>query len=102
MLCSNSTRRPRAAWLWAAALAAAVLLDAATAKAQPPSARAAPAPAPPAGAPWLMSSEGGMPWQVAAMFTGFWVLMAAEIAIVSKPSGRLDKPKKKDEYQEAE
>ena len=37
-----------------------------------------------------------MPWQVAAMFTGFWVLTAAEIAIISKWAGRLDKPKKKD------
>jgi hypothetical protein len=43
---------------------------------------------------FLTSSTGGMPWQVGAMFTAFWVLMAAAIAIVSKPSKRLDKPKK--------
>lgn len=57
---------------------------------------AAPAAAPSAAASWLISSGGGMPWQVAAMFTGFWVLTAAEIAIISKSAGRLDKPKKKD------
>jgi glucose/arabinose dehydrogenase len=56
----------------------------------------APAAAPSAGASWLVSSGGGLPWQVAVMFTGFWVLTAAEIAIVSKSAGRLDKPKKKD------
>ncbi len=43
---------------------------------------------------FLTSSDGGMPWQIGAMFTAFWVLMAAEIAILSKPSKRLDKPKK--------
>ncbi len=36
------------------------------------------------------------------MFTAFWVLMAAEIAIISKPSKRLDKPKKQQEAAEAE
>lgn len=48
---------------------------------------------------FLVSSEGGMPWQVGAMFTAFWVLMAAEIAILSKPSKRLDKPKKQQQEQ---
>ena len=65
-----------------------------------PSARRPLNPAPPAAAPaaasWLISSGGGMPWQVGAMFTGFWVLSAAEIAIISKIANRLDKPKKKD------
>jgi hypothetical protein len=54
------------------------------------------APAPDPAASWLISSGGGMPWQVGAMFTGFWVLTAAEIAIISKSANRLDKPKKKD------
>jgi hypothetical protein len=69
-----------------------------TARAQDPAAMPAQpaAPAPSAGATWLISGTGGMPWQVAAMFTGFWVLTAAEIAIISKSAGRLDKPKKKD------
>lgn len=49
---------------------------------------------------WLMSGDGGMPWQIAAMFTGFWVLAAVEIAVISKSANRLDRPKKKDEYQE--
>jgi hypothetical protein len=61
-----------------------------------PAMPAQPAAAPPAGTTWLMSGSGGMPWQVGAMFTGFWVLTAAEIAIISKSAGRLDKPKKKD------
>jgi hypothetical protein len=51
-------------------------------------------------ATWLKSGDGGMPWQIAAMFTGFWVLAAVEIAVISKSANRLDKPKKKDEYQE--
>jgi hypothetical protein len=61
----------------------------------------APAPAPAALSPqdaaktFLISSSGGMPWQIGAMFTAFWVLMAAEIAILSKHSKRLDKPKKR-------
>ncbi len=60
-----------------------------------------PAPAPAALSPedaaktFLVSGTGGMPWQIGAMFTAFWVLMAAEIAILSKPSKRLDKPKKR-------
>lgn len=61
-----------------------------------PAQPAAPAAAPDPGASWLISSGGGMPWQVGAMFTGFWVLTAAEIAIISKSANRLDKPKKKD------
>jgi hypothetical protein len=51
---------------------------------------------------FLTSSTGGMPWQVGAMFTAFWVLMAAEIAIISKPSSRLDKPKKQQDIADAE
>lgn len=43
---------------------------------------------------FLISTSGGLPWEVAVMFTAFWVLMAAEIAIISKPSKRLDKPPK--------
>lgn len=102
MLRSYSTRRRRAAWLLAAGLAAAALLDTATLWAQPPAGAVTPPPAPPPGAAWLMSGDGGMPMPVAAMFTGFWVLMAAEVAILSKSAGRLDKPKKKDQYQESE
>ena len=51
-------------------------------------------------AAWLKGGDGGMPWQIAAMFTGFWVLAAVEIVVISKSANRLDKPKKKDEYQE--
>lgn len=102
MFRSSSTRRCRlAAWLLAAGIGAAALLDGATGWAQPPTGGAPPA-APKPGAEWLMSGDGGMPMAVGAMFTGFWVLMAAEVAILSKPSGRLDKPKKKDQYQESE
>ena len=74
-----------------------------------PSPAGVPAPAPAAAASpaqaaksFLTSSTGGMPWQVGAMFTAFWVLMAAEIAIISKPSKRLDKPKKQQAAAEAE
>jgi hypothetical protein len=36
----------------------------------------------------------GMPWQVGAIFTGYWVVVAIAIAMLSKPSKRADKPKK--------
>jgi hypothetical protein len=67
-----------------------------------PAAPGQPAAAPDPGASWLISSGGGMPWQVGAMFTGFWVLTAAEIAIISKSANRLDKPKKKDKDLQAD
>ena len=102
MIRSNSTRRLRGPACLLATGIMAVLLNGATGWAQQPPGGAAPPSAPPPGAAWLMSGDGGMPWPVAAMFTGFWVLMAAEVAIISKSAGRLDKPKKKDQYQEAE
>lgn len=74
--------------------------DAAAGGGAAPGPDAAPAPAAAAASPeqaaksFLTSSDGGMPWQIGALFTAFWVLMAAEIAILSKPSRRLDKPKK--------
>ncbi|HEX5442681.1 MAG TPA: hypothetical protein VFW87_02580 [Pirellulales bacterium] len=37
----------------------------------------------------------GMPWQVGAIFTGYWVLMAIAIAMLSKPTKRAEKPNKK-------
>lgn len=60
-------------------LVAALLADAASALAQPP------------GPP---GSGEGMPWQVGAIFTGYWVLVAIAIAMLSKPSKRAEKPKK--------
>ncbi|HWB08097.1 MAG TPA: hypothetical protein VG826_02545 [Pirellulales bacterium] len=42
----------------------------------------------------------GMPWQVAALFTANWVLVAVGVAMMSRPSKRLEKPKKKEEAQE--
>lgn len=41
-------------------------------------------------------SSDGMPWQVGALFTGHWVIVAIAIAMLSKPSKRLDKPKKRE------
>ena len=58
-------------------LVAATLGDAASAFAQP---------GPPGG--------DGMPWQLGAIFTGYWVVVAIAIAMLSKPSRRADKPKK--------
>ena len=94
----GSMLRGRAAACCVAVAAAALFLGPRDGKAQDPAAAAPPAPA--ARAAWLMSGDGGMPWQIAAMFTGFWVLAAVEIAVISKSANRLDKPKKKDEYQE--
>ena len=37
----------------------------------------------------------GMPWQVAALFTANWVLVAVAVAMMSRPTKRSDKPKKK-------
>lgn len=51
-------------------------------------------PAASTGAPWLKGADGGLPWQIGALYTGFWVLVAVEIAVLSKPSNRPDKPKK--------
>ncbi len=39
-------------------------------------------------------SSDGMPWQLGAIFTGYWVIVAIAIAMLSKPSRRSDKPKK--------
>lgn len=110
--------RPRAVlpWLAAVALLGCPLLPVraqdpaampgAPAGAMPPGQPGAPPPsAPPqsaAGSPedaarsFLISNSGGLPWEVAVMFTVFWILMAAEIAIISKPSKRLEKPPKID------
>jgi hypothetical protein len=44
--------------------------------------------------------ETGSPsleWQVGAIFTGFWVLVAAAVAVVSRSSKRAEKPPKKEE-----
>jgi hypothetical protein len=115
----SSMLRWRAAACCALTAAAALSLSVRDGKAQdpaaaPPAAAPPTAAAPPAAAPaqpapaasvdtsatWVRASDGGMPWQIAAMFTGFWVLAAVEIAVISKSANRLDKPKKKDEYQE--
>ncbi len=51
---------------------------------------------------WLTSgTDGGLPWQMATLFCGYWVLVAVAVAVLSRPSGRLDKPKK-DQYEETE
>lgn len=73
--------KPSLSWRRAisGAAAASVLLVAETAFAQLPG--AAPA-------------SGGMPWQVAAMFTANWVFAAVAVAILSRPSKRPEKPKK--------
>jgi hypothetical protein len=67
-----------------------------------PAGQPAPAASADLGAAWLHSPDGSMPWQLAAMFTGYWVLAAVEIVVISKSANRLDKPKKKDQYQESE
>lgn len=59
-------------------LVATMLADGASVFAQPP------------GPP----GSDGMPWQVGAIFTGYWVVVAIAIAMLSKPSKRADKPKK--------
>jgi hypothetical protein len=41
------------------------------------------------------SGGEGMPWQVAALFTGNWVLVAVGVAMMSRPPKRSDKPKKR-------
>lgn len=40
-------------------------------------------------------TEEGMAWQVAALFTVNWVLVAVAVAMMSRPTKRSDKPKKK-------
>lgn len=42
-------------------------------------------------------SGPAMEWQVGAIFTGFWVLVAAAVAVISRSSKRADKPPKKEE-----
>lgn len=37
----------------------------------------------------------GMSWQVAVLFTVNWVLAAVAVAMMSRPSKRADKPKKR-------
>ncbi|HUY36765.1 MAG TPA: hypothetical protein VMV69_28785 [Pirellulales bacterium] len=49
----------------------------------------------PANLEWLKSdAAGGLPWQMATLFCGYWVLLAVAVVVLSKPSGRLDQPKK--------
>jgi len=43
---------------------------------------------------WLKGTGDALPWQVATMFCGYWVLVAVAVVVLSKPSGRLEKPKK--------
>lgn len=50
---------------------------------------------PPMGPPG--AEEGGMPWQVAVLFTANWVLAAVAVALLSRPSKRSEKPKKVEE-----
>lgn len=40
------------------------------------------------------ASGDGLPWQVAVLFTVNWVLVAAGVAMMSRPSKRAEKPKK--------
>jgi hypothetical protein len=49
---------------------------------------------PPIGPPGSDMGEG-MPWQVAALFTANWVMVAIAVAMMSRPTKRSDKPKKK-------
>ena len=99
----SKLRWPKLAAMLAAGIGA--LLFTAASFAQPPGGMmpggAAPgqpsAATPEMGAAWLRAPDGTMPWQIGAMFTAYWVLAAAEIAIISKPSNRLDRPKKKDD-----
>ena len=90
------TRRTFTLALAVTLMALAVISPAAAQGPPMPGAMGAPGGAPPAstGAAWLKSSEGGMPWQIGALFTGFWVLVAVEVVVLSKPSNRPDKPKK--------
>jgi hypothetical protein len=89
----------RRSFILALALAFMTLAVISTAAAQGPpmpGPMGAPGGAPPAstGAAWLKGFEGGMPWQIGALFTGFWVLVAVEVVVLSKSSYRPDKPKK--------
>jgi hypothetical protein len=73
-------KAPRLAKLfWGCLPVIAILLSAGTATAQGPT---------------LPGASEGMPWQVAALFTANWVLVAAAVAMMSRPSKRSDKPKK--------
>ena len=49
---------------------------------------------PPTGPPGAAEASD-MPWQVAALFTANWVLVAVAVAMMSRPTKRADKPKKK-------
>lgn len=49
---------------------------------------------------WLKGTEGGMPWQIGAMYFAFWVATAIEVAILSKSARRSDRPKKSESQNE--
>lgn len=46
------------------------------------------------GGPVGSPGSEGMAWQLGAIFTGYWVVVAIAIAMLSKPPRRSDKPKK--------
>jgi hypothetical protein len=47
---------------------------------------------------WLRGKgDGGLPWQLVTLYCGHWVMVAVAVAVMSKPTGRLDKPKKAEE-----
>jgi hypothetical protein len=43
---------------------------------------------------WLKGAGDTLPWQVATLFCGYWVLVAVAVVVLSKQSGRLEQPKK--------
>lgn len=46
------------------------------------------------GGPVQPPGSEGMDWQLGAIFTGYWVVVAVAIAFLSRPPKRADKPKK--------
>ena len=46
------------------------------------------------GQPPAPPGSEGLPWQVGALFTANWVLVAVGVAMMSRPSKRSEKPKK--------
>ncbi|HEV3002990.1 MAG TPA: hypothetical protein VGX78_00945 [Pirellulales bacterium] len=42
-------------------------------------------------------ADGALTWQIVTLFCGHWVFVAVAVAVLSKPTGRLDKPKKAEE-----